>query len=257
LKSVPLKDFFDEYGREQFSKTRLHVKMFQFGERFVSRSEAKRITQGLEKFESVILDFRGVEWVGQGFVDEVFRVWAGRHPRTRLEPVNMSEAVGFMIKRGLPIDPLTGIANRRSAMDALEREVRNAHEHHSSLTVAVFDIDRIKAINDTHGHLIADKVLRRFAHLLVAKARREDLVARVGEEEFLCILPGQTREEGLQFVERVAEALNAIVLENGIRWTVSAGVATLSGEESADSLVSRADEELLRLRRESSRPSSS
>jgi hypothetical protein len=68
------------------------------GERFVSRSEAKRLLHGMEKFEEVVLDFRGVQSVGQGFADEVLRVWSRAHPGTRLIPEHMNDAVRFMVE---------------------------------------------------------------------------------------------------------------------------------------------------------------
>ncbi len=65
----------------------------------MSRSEAKRLIHGLERFREVVLDFSGVDAVGQGFADEVFRVWAGAHPEVLLDPTNMNEAVAFMVER--------------------------------------------------------------------------------------------------------------------------------------------------------------
>ena len=83
----------------EFSKTRIVVKLFAIGVSFVSRSEAKRILQGLERFREIVLDFVGVMEVGQGFADEVFRVWASTHPEVRLTPVDMCPAVEFMVRR--------------------------------------------------------------------------------------------------------------------------------------------------------------
>ena len=83
----------------EFTKTRTVVRLFSIGVRFVSRSEAKRLLHGLDRFREVVLDFRGVEGVGQGFADEVFRVWAHAHPDTELTPVNMNPAVEFMVQR--------------------------------------------------------------------------------------------------------------------------------------------------------------
>lgn len=98
-----LDEVFDEYTDEyEFSRTRTVIKLFEIGTRFVSRAEGKRLVRGLERFRQVVLDFRGVERVGQGFVDEVFRVWANEHPETRLEPIHMNPAVEFMVGRGLP-----------------------------------------------------------------------------------------------------------------------------------------------------------
>jgi excisionase family DNA binding protein len=96
-----LSELFDAYTDDdyQFTRTRTWVKLFEFGTRFVSRSEAKRLVHRLEEFAEAILDFEGVAEVGQGFADEVFRVWATAHPDTLLRPVNMNRAVAWMVRR--------------------------------------------------------------------------------------------------------------------------------------------------------------
>lgn len=90
---------FTEDGRFNISNPR--IKLFEIGTEFLSRSEAKRLLIGLEKFETIELDFKGVEKVGQAFVDEVFRVWQLDHPSVRIEWPNANSAVKFMIERGL------------------------------------------------------------------------------------------------------------------------------------------------------------
>jgi anti-sigma regulatory factor (Ser/Thr protein kinase) len=89
-----------------FDTSRIIVKLFEYGDSFVSRSEARRVTVGLERFRSVIVDFEGIRRVGQGFVDELFRVWASSQPDVRIEPVNMNPAIEFMVRRGLDGDDL-------------------------------------------------------------------------------------------------------------------------------------------------------
>ena len=84
-----------------FVRTRPTVKLFEYGTTFVSRSEAKRIFAGLERFQEIELDFQKVESVGQGFVDEVFRVWVSHHPEKKIIPINMNSSVEFMVERGL------------------------------------------------------------------------------------------------------------------------------------------------------------
>lgn len=97
-----LRDVFDEYTTDlAFDRTRTIVRLFAHGTAFVSRSEAKRLLHGLEKFREVVLDFAGVDTVGQGFADEVFRVWARAHAETRLLPVDMVEPVEFMVRRAI------------------------------------------------------------------------------------------------------------------------------------------------------------
>ena len=95
-----LRKIFDEFTTDfEFDKTRTIVRLFAHGLEFVSRSEAKRLLHGLDRFREVVLDFAGVEQIGQGFADEIFRVWARAHAGTRLEPVNMIEPVAFMVER--------------------------------------------------------------------------------------------------------------------------------------------------------------
>ena len=92
-----LPDVFAAYTRElEFARTRVVIKLFTSGTRFVSRSEARRVAVGLERFS----DYRGVEEVGQGFVDELYRVWASAHPGVALTSVNANRAVAFMLGRG-------------------------------------------------------------------------------------------------------------------------------------------------------------
>lgn len=95
---------FDEYTDDAtlaFDKSRTTVRLFEFDVPFVSRSEAKRLARNLERFREVIVDFRGVDEVGQGFADELFRVWSGNHPGTKLVPVNMNRAVNLVVERAL------------------------------------------------------------------------------------------------------------------------------------------------------------
>jgi hypothetical protein len=95
---------FREYTDEDlgFTRSRPTVKLFELGLDFVSRSEARRLLVGMEEFTEVRVDFAGVRAVGQGFVDELVRVWPSLHPETAVSCVNMNEAVEWMVKRGLP-----------------------------------------------------------------------------------------------------------------------------------------------------------
>lgn len=83
----------------EFSKTEVTVHFYQKGITYVSRSQGRRIVTGLEKFRTVIFDFRRVDAIGQAFADEVFRVWQRQHPRIQFTVKNANENVWFMIKR--------------------------------------------------------------------------------------------------------------------------------------------------------------
>ena len=79
------------------------VRLCEFETVFMARSEARRLLDGLDTdFDTVEVDFTGVTDVGQGFVDELLRVWPSAHPGKTIVPTNMNEAVEFMIRRGLP-----------------------------------------------------------------------------------------------------------------------------------------------------------
>lgn len=97
-----LTDVFMEYAEDgEFARTRAVVRLFALGAEFVSRSHARRLLHGLERFREVIVDFDRIEAIGQGFADEVFRVWPTAHPETRVVPENAVPAVEFMIQRAL------------------------------------------------------------------------------------------------------------------------------------------------------------
>jgi hypothetical protein len=83
----------------QFERTVVPLRLFATEGRFISRAEAKRLGRRLERFREAVVDFSGIDEVGQGFVDELFRVWARDHPETRLVPINMSSVVERVVRR--------------------------------------------------------------------------------------------------------------------------------------------------------------
>lgn len=100
-----LKELFDAYSGidYEFDKTKLavNVTLSSKESEYVSRSEAKRLLFGLEKFKRIVLDFKGVKGIGQGFADEIFRVFKSLHPKIKIEAINMNKSVEFMIKRAM------------------------------------------------------------------------------------------------------------------------------------------------------------
>ncbi len=101
-----LRQIFDSFTNPEtykFDRTHIWVQLSKAEEEnYISRSQAKRLLMGLEKFKEVILDFKGVTTVGQGFVDEVFRVFKNNHPKIQITYTNTNDNVKFMIERGLP-----------------------------------------------------------------------------------------------------------------------------------------------------------
>jgi diguanylate cyclase (GGDEF)-like protein len=148
------------------------------------------------------------------------------------------------------IDPLTGISNRRDAMETLDRELARGSRHETPVGVLIFDIDRFKRINDDHGHAGGDIVLVEIATRLRAETRQWDTAARIGGEEFCVIAPNMESEDALaELGERLRLAISRrpIELANGVALpvTVSGGAALLAGdEESADYALECADRAL-------------
>lgn len=98
-----LQTLFGEYTNEdfEFDRTSARIKLYKRDSSYVSRSEARRLTLGLEKFSTVVLDFTDIDMIGQAFADEIFRVWQRQHPHVILRPEHANEAVEFMIQHAL------------------------------------------------------------------------------------------------------------------------------------------------------------
>lgn len=96
-----IKDVFDEYSSNnyEFDKTKVHIKLYKLDSDYISRSQARRVLIGLDKFRIIVLDFKNVETVGQAFADEIFRVWENNHPQIKFQIINSNENINFMIKR--------------------------------------------------------------------------------------------------------------------------------------------------------------
>ncbi len=104
-------------------------------------------------------------------------------------------------------DELTGLNNRRAFASMGEREVVRARRYQRPLSLILFDIDHFKNVNDTHGHLIGDNVLRVLTELVTKTTRGTDIVCRYGGEEFIVLMPEAGREEGLAMAERLREEI--------------------------------------------------
>jgi two-component system, cell cycle response regulator len=151
-------------------------------------------------------------------------------------------------------DGMTGIHNKRFFMEFLEREISVAARHGHPLTLVMFDVDHFKKINDTHGHLAGDAVLKDLAHRIRPRIRREDLFARYGGEEFVCVLPSTALAGGIVFAEHLRTLIEERPCEHdgqGIPFTISLGVTTLHRESGVDAsgLIKRADENLYAAKR--------
>lgn len=149
------------------------------------------------------------------------------------------------------LDGLTELHNGRYLTEFLEREVLRSQRHNRPLAVLALDIDKFKALNDTHGHLCGDFVLRELGAVLRDTIRQEDLAARCGGEEFVVVLVETTADEAARAAERIREAVEAHTFRfesARLKLTVSVGVASTLGDATATATALRkiADERLYR-----------
>jgi diguanylate cyclase (GGDEF)-like protein len=142
-------------------------------------------------------------------------------------------------------DELTGARNRRAIMSLVSEEYERMRRTGVAFAVALFDIDFFKRVNDEHGHLVGDEVLRRFVLSAAAAIRGTDRLGRFGGEEFLLVMPTTDREDAaVAAAERIREAVRSVAwadVDAGLDVTVSAGVALSRVGEPIEALLGRAD----------------
>jgi diguanylate cyclase (GGDEF)-like protein len=150
-------------------------------------------------------------------------------------------------------DELTGIANRRQLVQVINNEISRCARGGAEFSVCLIDIDFFKRINDVHGHLAGDEVLRKLASHVAGRVRDVDCFGRYGGEEFLLVMPQTTLSGAQAKAEGVRMAVASLAYEGlppGFSITVSAGVAQHQSGESLEHLVGRADSALYRAKAE-------
>lgn len=145
-------------------------------------------------------------------------------------------------------DPLTGLHNRRYALPHLSRVSARAASSGRSFAVLVLDLDRFKSVNDGWGHAVGDRVLQQVAARLLDTLRSADLLARVGGEEFLAVLPDTGLREARAVADRLCRAIKERPIEisegSAISVTVSIGLAIGNGRLPIDIILDQADQAL-------------
>jgi len=158
------------------------------------------------------------------------------------------EAMRAELNRVATTDELTGLANRRELFSSLDRMIAASRRSKRPVAVAVLDIDRFKLVNDTYGHPAGDEVIRRVAQMALEMMREQDMVGRLGGEEFLIAFPDATVDQAMAACDRLRQGIAALPLllpsGKGLSVTVSAGVAMLNADDDRTRLIGRADEAL-------------
>lgn len=195
----------------------------------------------------------------QGLLASVFEV--GRLPMSALW--NATTRLGVLIlitillgslrnalvdqKHMAMVDPLTGALNRRAFQLVAERERLRAGRDGGAISLAYFDLDEFKTINDAHGHAFGDSLLFDFAATLTAAVRGTDIVCRMGGDEFVLLLPDTDAREAMIVVDRVRRLIYEHCMIDARPITTSVGIATYRFPPSTvDALISGADELMYR-----------
>jgi diguanylate cyclase (GGDEF)-like protein/PAS domain S-box-containing protein len=150
-------------------------------------------------------------------------------------------------------DPLTGLANRAELEHRLQGALHHAIASGEPLSVAYLDVDGFKPVNDSHGHAAGDDLLRRVAEALRGQVRDGDLIARVGGDEFVVVLPGVDRSAARATAERIRLQLAQPMAIDGpaepVRVTASIGLAWAVASHTVASLLRDADQALYEAKR--------
>jgi len=170
-----------------------------------------------------------------------------------IEPAHLISAVSTRLRRYrvmrsyIECDGLTGLLNHAAFKGRLSTEISRATRQTEPFCLAMIDVDRFKAVNDSYGHMGGDRVLRTVAELLKRRLRRTDIIGRVGGDEFTMILPNTQIEAAVPLLDAMREAFSGVRhYADGREFTatLSCGVVEYRRRESAEALSARADQAL-------------
>jgi len=147
-------------------------------------------------------------------------------------------------------DPLTGAGNRRHLDNKLNDVVNGFRRTGKTAAMLLMDLDHLKKVNDKHGHVIGDQILKRITEIVNLRIRVTDSLYRIGGDEFVVILDGQDIDHAAHLAEQLRTLVEANELIAGQPVTVSVGIAELKEDESAEDWLHRADKALYNAKRD-------
>lgn len=196
----------------------------------------------------------GDESVGAAYLHFNFLTLpAGYIGMSMLVMMMMASDISAKMKKMATTDHLTNLLNRRGFNEYGERAFSAARRAGAELSVIMTDIDRFKYINDKYGHAAGDSALVHFARLVSESRRKEDVIARVGGEEFALLLPGTNLRDAMALADQMCSKIGSSPMDMtsvGLPMTSSFGVAAISAKDkSLDDMVLRADRAMYRSKR--------
>jgi two-component system, cell cycle response regulator len=195
-----------------------------------------------------------VESLESGADDYLSKPFDERELRARLHAGERILALQDELRARATFDELTGLLNRGTVRERLQREFALAVRHGAPVSIIVADLDNFKHVNDTHGHPVGDEVLREASKRLGSRMRSYDELGRYGGEEFLVVLPGCNLANALRVADRMRRAIaeEPVGTSAGpLQLTASFGVASVHKAPSPniDAMIAAADEALYRAKR--------
>ena len=185
-----------------------------------------------------------VQGLELGAVDYVTKPFDAFELRARVQAALRTKRFADMLAEHAHIDPLTELPNRRALTEQLQKEWARCERHGGSLTLIMADVDHFKAVNDTYGHSVGDRVLKAVADAIAGECRRVDFAARYGGEEFAILAPSQTAASAMILAQRCREAVEQTRVHTDageVGVTISMGVADSDIANTVIELIESAD----------------
>lgn len=205
-----------------------------------TRDSHAAVEEARGEFEIQFPQWRSLRWVSRPV-----RLPSGHGVLVLFNDISADSDLASGREQRALIDELTGLENRKAGEQSALREIRGARRYGRPLAFVLFDVDHFKRVNDSHGHLAGDAVLREVSRCMSGLPRGGDTAVRWGGEEFLVILTGVGLDGARLFAERVRRAIEALRVGDVGQVTISAGVAELSlGEDEPGPAIARADASL-------------
>lgn len=243
-----LNDIADRHGA-MVSWGRVMVTLVVFGAGALLVTRVQSNLQ--ERLDTLVSIFQKAE---EGDFSESYDVAADERPDAITSVGRAYNRMRTQLASIVLTDPLSGCYNRRGFEQQFRRELARAARSHTDIALLAIDLDHFKQVNDTHGHLVGDRVIAEAGELLRANARADDVVARTGGEEFMILAPNTSQDGAQHLALRVVEAFRRrsfVEPAPRVSVTVSVGVVAdaIPNDDIAEDLRARADEALYAAKR--------
>jgi diguanylate cyclase (GGDEF)-like protein len=186
-------------------------------------------------------DIQRPRWRRLRWVCKPLRLPSGRGQLGLFTDITTDADVASAREERALTDQLTDLSNRRAGERSVAREVARAQRTGRPLSFVMFDVDHFKRVNDTHGHLVGDAVLKKVSGWMIALLRAGDIAVRWGGEEFLAILADTNLDEARRFGDRVRRQIEEVDFGEIGPITISGGVAEYRPGEAPEETIARAD----------------